>query len=108
MLLLSSSFEMFTPMSLSSPRRHCQDRSLRRGVANESVRERQRGHQLEQRFNSGAWTTVHNGSGTSKASGVMAGSRGYRVRACNAAGCGAYSTIHTVWVDNIGGCNPPF
>jgi hypothetical protein len=52
---------------------------------------------------------VHTVAGTSKAfSGVMAGSWGYRVRACNAAGCGAYSAIHTVWVDNIGGCNPPF
>jgi predicted phage tail protein len=66
-------------------------------------------YQLEQRLNSGSWTTVHNGAGTSKGfSGVMAGSWGYRVRACNAAGCGAYSAIHTVWVDNIGGCNPPF
>ena len=56
-------------------------------------------YQLEERLGSGAWSQVHNAAATSKAiSGKTAGSWGYQVRACNAAGCGAYSAVGTVAV----------
>lgn len=56
-------------------------------------------YELEERLGTGSWTQVHNAGATSKAvSGKSAGSWGYRVRACNAAGCGAYSAIGTVAV----------
>ena len=66
-------------------------------------------YQLQQQLNGGSWSTVYNGAGTGKSfSGMGAGSWNYRARACNAAGCGAYSATHSVWVENLGGCIPGF
>jgi YD repeat-containing protein len=56
-------------------------------------------YQLQERLGSGAWSTVHDAAATSKAvSGKATGNWSYQVRACNAAGCGAYSAIATVQV----------
>ncbi len=66
-------------------------------------------YQLQQQLNGGSWSTVYNGAGTGKSfSGMGAGSWNYRVRACNAAGCGGYSATYSVWVENLGGCIPGF
>ena len=55
---------------------------------------------LEESTNGGAWTPLYNGAGTSTSvSGRSLGSSyGYRVKACNAQGCSAYSAISTVQV----------
>lgn len=54
---------------------------------------------VEQRFNGGIWTEVQNASATSQNySGKPYGTYEYRVRACNAAGCAAYSGTATVAV----------
>ena len=54
-------------------------------------------YRLEERFNSGSWSQVYNNTGTSLArSNRIAGSWGYRVRACNTIGCGPYSAVKTV------------
>jgi predicted phage tail protein len=59
---------------------------------------------LQERKGSGRWSTIYNSSGRSKArSGRTDGSYGYRVRACNAGGCGAWSATHTVHVTVIPG-----
>jgi YD repeat-containing protein len=52
-------------------------------------------YQLEESANGGAWTFVADGNIASftKSTG---GSYAYRVRACNPAGCGEYSTVHVV------------
>ncbi|KAF1722098.1 wall associated protein [Pseudoxanthomonas wuyuanensis] len=56
-------------------------------------------YQLEQRFNTGAWGVIHDAAGTSVAlTGRAVGSYDYRVRACNVAGCGPYSSLATVVV----------
>ncbi|GGK03217.1 hypothetical protein GCM10011394_10360 [Luteimonas terricola] len=56
-------------------------------------------YQLQERLGTGGWTTIHNASGTSKAvSGKATGSWGYQVRACNVAGCSAWSATRTVAV----------
>ena len=56
-------------------------------------------YQLQERLASGSWNTVHDAAGTSKTiSGKAAGSWGYRVRACNDAGCGTWSATGTVQV----------
>jgi hypothetical protein len=54
---------------------------------------------LSESANSGAWTTVYSGAGTSLAfSGKASGSYAYRVNACNATGCSAASATGTVQV----------
>jgi YD repeat-containing protein len=56
-------------------------------------------YQLQERLGSGAWATIHNAVGTSKAlSGKANGIWGYQVRACNAQGCAAWSAIDTIEV----------
>lgn len=56
-------------------------------------------YQLQERVNGGSWTSIHNASGTSKAlTAKTNGAWGYRVRACNAAGCGGYSAVRTTQV----------
>lgn len=51
-------------------------------------------YELQERFGSGAWNTIHNASGTSRAlTGKIAGTWNYQVRACNDAGCGAWSAM---------------
>ncbi|MGY1410770.1 hypothetical protein ACW5EG_14505 [Luteimonas sp. A611] len=54
-------------------------------------------YQLQERLGAGAWSTVHDAAGLSKAiSGKATGSWGYQVRACNAGGCAGWSTVQTV------------
>jgi len=49
-------------------------------------------YQLESASNGGAWTLVHDSAATSKAiNNLPAGTTQFRGRACNDAGCGAYS-----------------
>ena len=49
-------------------------------------------YRLEESANGGAWTQIQDAAATSRAmSGKAAGAYSYRVRACNAAGCGGYS-----------------
>ncbi|WP_210412700.1 wall-associated protein [Luteimonas granuli] len=56
-------------------------------------------YELQERLGSGSWTTIHDGTGTSKAvSGRAAGVWGYRVRACSATTCGTWSPISSVTV----------
>ena len=55
--------------------------------------------ELVERLGVGAWEQIHNTAATSKAlSGKTTGSWSYQVRACNDAGCSAYSPIETVAV----------
>ena len=58
-------------------------------------------YKLEESTNSGTWKLIHNAAARSKAlSGKVAGNHRYRVRACNAAGCGPLSAIKaTVEID---------
>lgn len=55
-------------------------------------------YRLEEKVNSGAWTEIQNTAATGKAiSGKNNATYGYRVQACNAAGCGPYSaTVNVV------------
>lgn len=54
---------------------------------------------LQESANGGSWTTAYNDTGLSKVySGKGTGSYGYRVRACNPAGCTNYSASKTVGV----------
>lgn len=56
-------------------------------------------YKLEERVGSGAWTALPDSTAASKAfSGKADGSYSYRVRACNDAGCSAYSAIDTITV----------
>ena len=56
-------------------------------------------YQLQERLNSGSWSTIHNAGGTSKAvSGKSTGTWNYRGRACNDAGCGGWSTTRSTAV----------
>ena len=56
-------------------------------------------YQLEEKVG-GVWTQVYNGTGTSMAfTGKADGNYSYQVKACNAYGCGAYSTIRTITVE---------
>lgn len=56
---------------------------------------------LQQRVNSGSWSTSYSGSATHKSySGQTNGATyGYRIRACNAGGCGAWSATKSVQVE---------
>lgn len=71
-------------------------------------------YQLQQKKNSGSWSTVQDSSSRSKTIQVNAGQYSYRVRACNAAGCGPYSSTAIVYVESssncppIGPCNDPY
>jgi hypothetical protein len=54
---------------------------------------------LEESVNGGSWSQVQNAASTSKAyTGQADGSYSYRVRACNAAGCSAYSASSGITV----------
>lgn len=56
-------------------------------------------YELQERLGTGAWATIHNAAGTSKAlSGKANGSWSYQVRACNAQGCAGWSDIDTIQV----------
>jgi predicted phage tail protein len=56
-------------------------------------------YELQERFNSGSWSTIQNTSSTSRAvSGKPNGTYDYQVRACNSSGCGSYSAIASVSV----------
>lgn len=56
-------------------------------------------YELEERLGNSAWTQVHNAAAISKAlSGQTAGQWSYRARACNDAGCSAYSATVTTTV----------
>jgi len=56
-------------------------------------------YELDERFGTAAWTQIHNAAGTSKAlSGKTTGSWGYRIRACNDAGCSAYAAEKVIAV----------
>lgn len=52
---------------------------------------------LEESANGGAWTTAYSGPNLSQSyTGKPAGGYGYRVKACNLAGCGVYSATGNV------------
>lgn len=54
---------------------------------------------LQEQVNGGSWVTIQTSSATSKAlSGKANGSYGYRVQACNAGGCGPWSSTGTITV----------
>jgi hypothetical protein len=54
---------------------------------------------LQEQVNGGGWATIQTSSATSKAlSGKANGSYGYRVQACNAGGCGPWSSTGTITV----------
>ncbi|WP_457022077.1 RHS repeat protein [Luteimonas sp. A611] len=56
-------------------------------------------YELDERLGTAAWTQIHNAAGISKAlSGKTTGSWGYRIRACNDAGCSAYAAEKVVAV----------
>ncbi|WP_368564802.1 hypothetical protein [Pseudoxanthomonas sp. UTMC 1351] len=56
-------------------------------------------YQLEEQVSGGSWALIHNAAGSSKAiSGKAAGSYGYRVKACNAAGCGPLTAVQAIQV----------
>ena len=54
---------------------------------------------LQEQVNGGAWSTIYSGSALSDAlSGRSNGTYGYRVQACNAAGCAGWSTTQSISV----------
>lgn len=56
-------------------------------------------YQLEESFNSGAWTSAYSGAQrTTSYTGKPAGTYIYRVKACNGTGCGPVSATRTVTV----------
>jgi predicted phage tail protein len=56
-------------------------------------------YELQERFNSGGWSTIQNTGATSRGlSGKPNGTYDYQVRACNSSGCGSYSAISSVVV----------
>src|SRR3546814_18554834 len=56
-------------------------------------------YELQQRKDGGSWSVAYNSSGLGKTtSGLSNGSYEYRVRACNAGGCAAFSAIKTAVV----------
>ncbi len=56
-------------------------------------------YQLEESANGGTWTLVQNAAAVSKAyTGKADGAYSYRVKACNAAGCSAYSAAGSITV----------
>ena len=59
---------------------------------------------LQEQVNGGSWNTIQNSSSLSwNASGKNSGTYGYRVQACNATGCSAWSSAATVIVSQITG-----
>ena len=61
-------------------------------------------YRLEQQKNSGSWSQIYSGTGTSKAvSGLSDGTYKYRIRACNTVGCSSYRTSGSVVVTNLPG-----
>jgi len=55
---------------------------------------------LQEQVNGGTWTTVqNNASGSWSTNGRAGGSYSYRVQACNAAGCGPFSSAPTLIVN---------
>jgi hypothetical protein len=57
------------------------------------------GYTLQEQINAGSWVTIQTGSATSKAiSGKASGTYGYKAQACNAGGCGPWSSIATTSV----------
>jgi hypothetical protein len=58
---------------------------------------------LEENANGAGWAVVSNGSGRSVSRTLFSGSHSYRVKACNAAGCSAFSPIETV-TESSSGC----
>ena len=59
-------------------------------------------YQLEERLGSGSWLLIHNAGAISAAvTGKAAGTYGYRVRGCNAAGCGPYSALDETLVSAV-------
>jgi YD repeat-containing protein len=56
-------------------------------------------YKLQEKKNSGSWTTAYSGSGKSKAfSGKADATYSYRVQGCNGEGCGPWSSTKTVVV----------
>ena len=56
-------------------------------------------YSLQEQVNGGAWATIQTGSATSKAiSGKGNGTYGYQAQACNAGGCGPWSSVDTTTV----------
>lgn len=59
-------------------------------------------YQLQERFNAGAWTQIHDASATSKAiTDKVDGTYGYQVRACAAEGCASFSAVVNTVVDIV-------
>ncbi|MGS2724925.1 RHS repeat-associated core domain-containing protein [Porticoccus sp. GXU_MW_L64] len=56
-------------------------------------------YELQRRANGGSWSTLQTNSSTSRSeSGLGSATYGYRVRACSAVGCSAYSAVDTTYV----------
>ncbi|MDH5824647.1 RHS repeat protein [Luteimonas sp. RD2P54] len=56
-------------------------------------------YELQERLNSGSWSAIHEAASRSiSVTGRTTGTWGYQVRACNEAGCGAYSPVKTTAV----------
>jgi hypothetical protein len=65
-------------------------------------------YELEWRRNSGSWFSAYSGPATSHSrQEVLVGSYDYRVRACSASACSAFSNVHTVSITGTGGNPPP-
>lgn len=57
-------------------------------------------HVLEENANGAGWVGIHDGMGTSKSiSGKTSGNYAYRVKGCNAGGCGPWTAQKTVLVN---------
>lgn len=56
-------------------------------------------YEADEQLNGGTWARIHAAAGLSVAvTGRVTGTYGYRVRACNAAGCSAYTPVRSVEV----------
>ncbi|MDH5824652.1 RHS repeat protein [Luteimonas sp. RD2P54] len=63
-------------------------------------------YELQRHPGSGSWSVAYNAGGTSSTFASVVGFWSYRIRACNAGGCGSFSSVKTVSVENMGGCRP--
>ncbi|AWV08083.1 wall associated protein [Lysobacter maris] len=63
-------------------------------------------YELQHDASTGSWTVIYSGTGTYKVENYrFEREHTYRVRACNAGGCGLFSTIKAVYVIDTGGGN---
>ncbi|MBI3228637.1 MAG: fibronectin type III domain-containing protein [Burkholderiales bacterium] len=80
------------PSNISAPAQSGANLAISWGAASGVVQS----YELQQQANGGAWTSVFNQNATSTNLNLALGSYNFRVRACNASGCGSFTNPITV------------